>query len=114
MQKRMVLQIMEAFCTSLSWKVETISGLILIHFHLDKLIGYHYLRVAFLSKQHMLNSLLNIHHSKQADLSRLRKWDLIYFIFPSRFYFIFDLFFHFLFLEQLGLGLICHTVTAIT
>ena len=67
MQKKKVLQIMEAFCTSLSWKVETISGLILIHFHLDKLIGHHYLRVAFLSKQHMLNSLLNIHHSKQAD-----------------------------------------------
>ena len=67
MQKRMVLQIMEAFCTSLSWKVETISGLILDHFHLDKLIGHHYLRVAFLSKQHMLNFLLNIHHSKQAD-----------------------------------------------
>ena len=63
----MVLQIMEAFCTFLSWKVETISGLILDHFHLDKLIGHHYLRVAFLSKQHMLNSLLNIHHSKQAD-----------------------------------------------
>ena len=67
MQKRMVLQIMEAFYTSLSWKVETISGLILDHFHLDKLIGHHYLRVAFLSKQHILNSLLNIHHSKQAD-----------------------------------------------
>ena len=30
------------------------------------------------------------------------------------FYFIFDLFSYFLFLEQLGLGLIGHTVTSIT
>jgi len=47
-------------------------------------------------------------------MSRSRKLDLVYFIFPSCFYFIFDLFFHFLFLEQLGLGLISHVVTAIT
>ena len=47
-------------------------------------------------------------------ISRSRKLDLVYFIFSFHFYFIFDLFFHFLFLEQLGLGLIGHTVTTVT
>ena len=47
-------------------------------------------------------------------MSRLKKVDLIYFIFLFIFYFIFDLFFHFLFLEQLGLGLIGHAVTSVT
>ena len=47
-------------------------------------------------------------------LSRLKKLDLIYFIFLFTFYFIFNLFFHFLFLEQLGLGLIGHAVTSVT
>jgi len=47
-------------------------------------------------------------------VSRLKKMDLIYFIFLFIFHFIFDLFFYFLFLEQLGLGLIGHTVTSIT
>ena len=46
-----------------------------------------------------------------ALLSRLRKLGLVYFIFPFIFIFIFNLFFHFLFLEQLGLWLIGHTVT---
>ena len=36
------------------------------------------------------------------------------FYFSFLFYFIFDLFFHFLFLEQIGLGLIGHTVTTVT
>jgi len=44
-------------------------------------------------------------------MSRLKKVDLIYFIFLSIVYFLFDLFFYFLFLEQIGLGLISHTVT---
>ena len=39
-------------------------------------------------------------------MSRSKKLDLIYFIF--------DLFFHFLFLEQLVLELISHTVTSVT
>jgi len=38
--------------------------------------------------------------------------DLFYFSF--HFYFIFDLFFDFLFLKQLGLGLIGHTITSVT
>ena len=43
-------------------------------------------------------------------------WFILFFFlfFIFIFYFIFDLFFHFLFLEQLGLGLIGHTVTSVT
>ena len=41
-------------------------------------------------------------------VSRLKKVDLIYFIF------IFNLFFHFLFLEQLGLWLIGHSFISVT
>jgi len=47
-------------------------------------------------------------------LSRLKKMDLIYFIFIFIFYFIFNLFFYFLFLEQLGLGVIGHAITSVT
>jgi len=47
------------------------------------------------------------------DLSRLKKMDLIYFIFLFIFYFIFDLFFYFLFLGQLGLEVIGHTITSV-
>ena len=47
-------------------------------------------------------------------MSRSQEVDLAYFIFLSYFYFIFDLFSIFLFLEQLGLGLIDHTITSVT
>jgi len=42
--------------------------LISIHLYLDKVSGRYYLRVASLSKQHAINSLLNDHHSKEAKL----------------------------------------------
>ena len=58
---------MTAFCISSSQEFKAIAGLISIHFHLDKLIGYYYLGVVFLSKQYILNSFLDIHYSKQAD-----------------------------------------------
>ena len=44
--------------------VKAIASLILIHFHLNKLIRQYHLRVASFSKQHMINSLLNTHYSK--------------------------------------------------
>ena len=47
-------------------------------------------------------------------MSRLKKVDLKLFYFSFNFYFLFDLFFNFLFLEQLGLGLIGHTVISVT
>ena len=34
--------------------------------NIDKFIGWHYLYVAFLSKQYMIKSLLNKHHSEKA------------------------------------------------
>jgi len=43
MQQRAALWITEAFCTSPTWGVEAIAGLISIHFYLDKLIGYYHL-----------------------------------------------------------------------
>ena len=54
------------FLTSLSWRVEVIASLIPIHFHLNKIIGQHYLWVMSLPKQHIINSLLDKHHSKKA------------------------------------------------
>jgi len=64
-------------------------------------------------------SLMNVRNQcsnivLDASMSRLRKLDLVYFIFSSCFYFIFDLFFHFLFLEQLRLEVIDHTDTSVT
>ena len=44
-------------------------------------------------------------------MSRLKKVDLVYFILFFIFIFFSIYFSIFLFLEQLGLGLICHTVT---
>ena len=40
--------------------------------------------------------------------------DLVFLYFTFHFYFYSILFFYFLFLEQLGLGLISHTVTPVT
>ena len=54
----------DQFCRS--WGAKAIAGLIPIHFHLDKFIGQHHLWVVLLSKQHVINTLLDIHHSKQA------------------------------------------------
>ena len=45
---------------------------------------------------------------------KIKEGRLDLFYFSLHFYFIFDLFFYFLFLEQLGLGLIGHTVTSVT
>ena len=66
MQWRAALWITGAFCTSPTWGVEAIAGLISIHFYLDKLIGYYHLWVALFPKQHAINTLLDKHHSKQA------------------------------------------------
>jgi len=42
------------------------------------------------------------------------QWTSFIFIFSLSFYFYFSLIFYFLFLEQFGLGFICHTVTSVT
>ena len=49
-----------------------------------------------------------------ASLSSSQMVDLVFLYFTFCFCFLFDLFFYFLFLEQLGLGLIGHTVTSVT
>jgi len=65
-QQRAALWIMGAFHTSPICEVEAITGLIPIHFHLDKLSGRHQLRAVSLPKNHTLNSLLDDQYSKKA------------------------------------------------
>ena len=52
--------------------------------------------------------------NEETYVSRLKRVDLIYFIFSFHFYFLFDLLFYFLLLEQLGLGLIGYAVISVT
>ena len=40
-QRRATLQITEAFCISLTWRIETIASLVPIHFHFNKIIEQH-------------------------------------------------------------------------
>jgi len=68
MQRRVVLWIIGAFCTSSTWRVEAIAGIIPIYFYLDKIIGQHYLWIASLPKQHAINTLVDEHHSKKTLL----------------------------------------------
>jgi len=56
----------------------------------------------------MLATLLTVSSSQTVDLV------FLYFTFLFYFYFHSVLFFYFPFLEQLGLGLIGHTVTSVT
>jgi len=56
------------------------------------------------------SELSEISHGYWSNMLRLKKVDLTYFLFFSFFIFFSILFFYFLFLEQLGLGLISHTV----
>jgi len=65
-QRRAVLWITGVFHPSLTWGVEAIASLIPIHFHLNKLSSQHYLCTISLPKQHMINTLLDEHHSKKA------------------------------------------------
>lgn len=50
----------------ISQGIEVIAGLILIYLYLNKNSGRHQLRMASLSKHHVLNSLLDKQHSKKA------------------------------------------------
>ena len=60
------------------------------------------------TNEQLANILRQLANTLIANLSRLLRVD---FIFLSIVYFLFDLFLYFLFLEQIGLGLISHTVT---
>ena len=56
------------FYTSPTWGVETIAGLIPIHFYLSKLISQYHLHVISLSKQYTINFILDKHYSKKTTL----------------------------------------------
>ena len=55
-----------------------------------------------------------IFRGKEAPIVKIEESRLDLFSFLFIFIFLFNLFFYFLFLEQLGLGLIGHTVTSVT
>ena len=67
-------------------------------------------------KWEYMTFLCRIQRSKyvKCNVSSSQTVDLGFLYFTFYFYFLFDLFFYFLFLEQLGLGLIGHTVTSVT
>lgn len=65
MQRRAALWITGTFWTFPTWGVEAITRLISIYFYLDKINGCHHLHVVFLSKQHIINSLLEEYHFKK-------------------------------------------------
>ena len=46
-----------------TWKIEAITSLISIHLYLDKISGHQQMRIASLSSNHILKSLLEQHHS---------------------------------------------------
>jgi len=71
MQRRVVLWILEAFCTSPTLGIEALAGLIPIHLHLQKLSGYHQLRISTLPNNHAIKSLFERRHSENMSLHHL-------------------------------------------
>ena len=61
MQWRAILWITVAFCTSFSWRIETITSLIPIQLYLDKLSSHHQLRTASLCNNHVIKSFFEHH-----------------------------------------------------
>jgi len=61
----------------MSWRVEAITSLIPIYYHLNKISRRHYLRIASLPKHHFINSLLDDYHLKKSKLYYLAMGYLI-------------------------------------
>ena len=61
-----------------------------------------------------ISSLFGIIIKCHYHIVKIKEDGLDLFYFSFHFYFQFDLFFYFIFLEQLGLGLIGHTITSVT
>jgi len=59
MQHCVAIWILDAFCTSLSFGIEAIAGLIPVKFHLQKLCGKFQLRAYSLPTNHIIRSLLD-------------------------------------------------------
>jgi len=68
---------MKAFYALLSWGVEAIVGLILVHFYFNKLIEWHYLRIVSLSRKHAINSLLDMYCYKLKTLELVKRMNLV-------------------------------------
>ena len=63
MQRRVVLWILEAFCTSLMSGIEAIAGLIFIYLHLQKLNSRYHLRAYSLPSNYIIKLLLEMRHT---------------------------------------------------
>jgi len=64
MQWRATIWIMEAFCISPTYRIETIASLISIYLYLNKSSSWQQLRTASLPSNHAINLLLKYHYSK--------------------------------------------------
>jgi len=64
MQWRATIWIMEAFCISPTYRIETIASLISIYLYLNKISSWQQLRTASLPSNHAINLLLKYHYSK--------------------------------------------------
>jgi len=62
MQRRAVLWILGAFCTSPTLEIKIIAGLVSIYLHLQKLSKYHKFRTSTLSNNHAIKFLLERRH----------------------------------------------------
>ena len=77
MQQKTVIWITRAFHTSPTWEIEVITGLIPIHFHLNKINRRQQLRTTSLPSNHTIISLLKDQYSKKIKLYQLFLKDLI-------------------------------------
>jgi len=62
MQRRAIIWILEAFCTSLLFSIKAITRLFLIHLYLQKLSGIFQLRAHSLPLNHIIKLLLELRH----------------------------------------------------
>jgi len=54
-----------------TWGIETITGLVSIHFHPDKIYGYQQLRMASLPSNYVIKALLDYYYSNASNLHHL-------------------------------------------
>ena len=71
MQRKVILKILGAFCTSPTLGIETIAGLIPIHLYLQKLNSRFYLRAHSLPSNHKIKSLLEMRSSNDKEAHQL-------------------------------------------
>jgi len=76
-QWRVAIWITGTFWMSHSWSIKDIAGLISIYLYLDKISSRHHLKVTSLSKQYVINSLLDNQYLKKMKSHHLLTDNLI-------------------------------------